>query len=378
MSDLAGPVLDDWEVLTSFLPPGWEAQAQALGALRRCRKIPDAATLLRVLLIHLADGCSLRETVVLCRQGGLAELSDVALMKRLLASAEWLRWLSVGVMQHWLRAPDLPVPGRAGRVLLVDGSMIKEPGPTGSSWRLHFALALADLRCVEAHVTDCRTGESLRHFTLQQGDLVMADRGYGRARDVRHVVDQQADVIVRVYHGNVRLTARNGRPFALLRHLHTLRPRQLGDWDVLLVGADGWSHPVRICAVKMSKTAATAARQRLIRKGQKGGYEASDDAQEASGYITVLTTLSRAAASPTQVLAMYRGRWQVELAFKHMKSIMALGHLHKTAPESIKAWIHGKLLVAFLVEALIHAGEAFFPWGYALPSPAASQSLPLA
>ena len=61
MTDASRPKLEDWDVLSSFLPEGWQEKARDLGALRRCRKIPDAGTLLRLLLIHLADGCSLRE-----------------------------------------------------------------------------------------------------------------------------------------------------------------------------------------------------------------------------------------------------------------------------------------------------------------------------
>jgi len=61
---------------------------------------------------------------------------------------------------------------------------------------------------------------------------------------------------------------------------------------------------------------------------------------------------------------MYRGRWQVELAFKRLKSILGLGHLKKTDEEVAKAWLQGKLLVAFLIEALIASAERFFPWGY--------------
>jgi hypothetical protein len=68
--------------------------------------------------------------------------------------------------------------------------------------------------------------------------------------------------------------------------------------------------------------------------------------------------------APATVLEIYRGRWQIELAFKRLKSIIALGHLRKTDLEGAKAWLHGKLLVAFLIEALIIAGERFFPWGY--------------
>jgi len=65
---------EDFDYLLSFLPSEWQEKAKELGALRRCRKIPDAETLLRVLLIHLADGCSLRETAVRASKGGIISL----------------------------------------------------------------------------------------------------------------------------------------------------------------------------------------------------------------------------------------------------------------------------------------------------------------
>ena len=93
---------DDWQVVRRFLPVGWEDKARELGALRRCRNFSGAVALLRTLLIHLADGCSLRETVVRARQGGLVSVSDVALLKRLKASGEWFRWMAERVMQDWI------------------------------------------------------------------------------------------------------------------------------------------------------------------------------------------------------------------------------------------------------------------------------------
>src|ERR1700751_4671279 len=68
-----------------------------------------------------------------------------------------------------------------------------------------------------------------------------------------------------------------------------------------------------------------------------------------------------------RVLELYRGRWQVELAFKRLKSILATGHLKKTDPIGAKAWLQGKLLAAVIIEALINMGERFSPWGYPLP-----------
>ena len=63
---------EDFDYLVRLLPEGWQAKAKELGALRRCRKLESAEVLLRVLLIHLAEGCSLRETALRAARGGLA------------------------------------------------------------------------------------------------------------------------------------------------------------------------------------------------------------------------------------------------------------------------------------------------------------------
>ena len=89
---------ENWDVLTKLIPKNWENQARKLGALKRARKIKNADDLLKILLIHLADGCSLRETVARAYAGEIADISDVALFKRLKASAEWLRWMSLGLL----------------------------------------------------------------------------------------------------------------------------------------------------------------------------------------------------------------------------------------------------------------------------------------
>src|SRR5882757_985349 len=84
----------DWDVVMQMLPAQWEAKAIELGAVRRLRGFDSVGSLLRVLLIHLADGCSLRETAVRARAGGLADVSDVALLKRLRGCAAWFEWMA--------------------------------------------------------------------------------------------------------------------------------------------------------------------------------------------------------------------------------------------------------------------------------------------
>jgi len=74
---------EDWDLLAAQLPSGWEQQAVLSGASERLRGFSTTSNLLRTLLLHVGKGYSLRETVVRAKASGLAEVSDVALMKRL-------------------------------------------------------------------------------------------------------------------------------------------------------------------------------------------------------------------------------------------------------------------------------------------------------
>ena len=124
--------------------------------------------------------------------------------------------------------------------------------------------------------------------------------------------------------------------------------------------------PGRICALKKNQLAAEKARRKARQESHKQGYQVRPGTLEAAAYTFVFTTLKRNEFHPAQILEMYRGRWQVELAFKRLKSLLGLGHLKKTDENVAKAWLQGKLLVAFLIEALIASAERFFPWGYPL------------
>ena len=90
---------EDWDVLLSFLPQDWRELAQDTGALKGLRKDKTVDNLLRTLLLHLGCGHSLR-AVVRARQAHLADLSDVALLKRLKKSKGWLHALCVRLFEE--------------------------------------------------------------------------------------------------------------------------------------------------------------------------------------------------------------------------------------------------------------------------------------
>jgi hypothetical protein len=187
---------DEWEVIERILPSSWESKAKESGSLRRCRGFANAGQLLRVMMIHLVDGCSLRETAVRAAEGNLAQVSDVALLKALRRCQEWFRWMAQGLMQQWL-TPWVMGAG-ARRIRVVDGSMISEPGSTGSNWRLHYSATLPSLHCDEVLVTGPEVGESFSRYTVQPGDLLIGDRGLAHRKGIRHVLDCGGEVLVRL------------------------------------------------------------------------------------------------------------------------------------------------------------------------------------
>lgn len=373
----------DWDVVMQMLPAQWEAKAVELGAVRRqLRSFSGVASVLRVLLIHLADGCSLRETAVRARAGGLADVSDVALFKRLRSCGDWFQWMT----QELTAAMALPqasqaiLPGR--RVRLIDGSTVCEPGATGSTWRLHYSLNLHTLGCDEVHVTDASEGESLTRYSIEPGDVVMADRGYANRRGLLHVVQRQADVLLRIGLTQIALQDDKGQALALLPLLRKLRTGQAADWHAWVPpskgeGASGQAMAVRVCAYKKTAAQASAAIKAIEQEARKKGRNVKPETIEAAGYVIVLTTLAEPSAY--EIMEFYRRRWQVELAFKRLKSLLQLGHLKKADEQGAKAWLQGKLMVACLIESLILTAERFSPWGYIAPqAPSAQEALALA
>lgn len=356
---------NDWGVLLSFLPESWQELAKKTGALLRSRKFTPE-TLLRSLLIHLADGCSLRETSTRTKQGDIVEVSDVALLKRLNASGEWFRQMSLGLRKKWVIQPPETLFCSEYRIRLIDGSTVSEPGSTGSTWRIHYSIQLSTLQCDEVHVTRTSVGESFERFAVSPGDLLIGDRGFGNRKNVRYVTDHDGFVLVRINATNLPVHLPEGGKFNLLPHLRTLNGSKIGDWDVVVICSDGKTINGRVCAIKKTQEAARIAKEKASRESKKKGHVIKPETLESAEYIFVFTTLPRTCTASV-VLETYRARWQIELVFKRLKSLLGLGHLRKMDLEGSKAWLHGKLFVAMLIESMISCGETFSPWGYPTP-----------
>ena len=364
--------LENWQVLRGLFPTGWEQLGRSSGAVRRLRGFPSLEALLRTLLMHVGCGWSLRETAVQAKLAGIADVSDVTLLNRLRDSESWLRHLC---QQLWKDNGVELQPGLHGRtVRLLDATVVKEPGQTGSQWRIHYSLRLPTLECDCFDLTPTQgpnSAERFGRFRFQANELVLADAGYCHPAGIAAVVQQQADVCVRLNPHALPLWEESGEPFSLLKPLAKLRSSgQVAEWPIWVRSGES-EIAGRVCAIRKSREAIERAQRRLDIR-QQDGKSVGPETRKYAEYVLVFTTLPTSVASTEQILEAYRLRWQVELTFKRLKSIAQIGHVPKHDDQSSRAWLYGKLFVALLSQRLAQVGNTISPWGYLLPETAHS------
>jgi Transposase DDE domain len=367
---------EDWTLLLSFFPPNWKELARVTEALKGLRQDKSEENYIRTLLLHLGCGFSLRETAVRAKQAKLAELSDVALLKRLRKSKDWLYQLCCALFEERGIQSESNL---SGTLRLLDATVVKEPGKTGSLWRIHYSFQWPTLACDYFKITATGgkgTGETLRHFPFNPQDYVLVDRGYCHAGGIHYVTSKKAFVSVRLNPDSIILQTADGNKFGLLERLKSIQTAgQMGEWKVLIPYENNPPVPVRLCVIRKSQTAIALAHKKLRRCASKHGTQLQPETLVYAQYVMVLTTFPRKQFSLKQILESYRFRWQIELIFKRFKQIAQLGHLPKYDEDSAKAWLYGKLFVALLTEKLIHHARTLSPWGYKLALTANSQPL---
>jgi hypothetical protein len=358
---------EEWEFLTELLPKDWREQARTKGALRRARGIESADCLLQLILMHTATGLSLRQTVERARQQSIADISDVALLKRLRSSEPWLRHLT-SQMTELGEAAIVQRLCSQRRVRVVDATTVEEQGGAGTDWRVHYTLCLPDLNCDFFELTDAHGGETYRRIPVERGDLVLGDRGYSNAAGVSSVREAKGDVLVRWNSFSFPLKTDDGKPFEALKELSQLPKHGPREWAVSFThGAKRYEG--RLCAIRKNAVATARAQKKLRQKASKQQKQVAEEALKLAEFVVVFTTVSQKVLNTQEVLEMYRVRWQIELRFKHLKSLLGLGCLPKYDEQSCRAWIQAKLLCGLLIERLMREAKFFFPWGYRWPTP---------
>ena len=156
--------------------------AKNTGVLQRKRGIRCAVDLLRMLFLYASSNVSFRILAVSACALGISTISDTAWRKHFSKAAPFLHKILHELLSSLLPEADTSFAG-VKQVLLVDASVIRQQGQQQEQQRIHLCYSLNENRMKQVKISDQHTAESLTHFSMRPGALILADAGYGTAQN---------------------------------------------------------------------------------------------------------------------------------------------------------------------------------------------------
>ena len=330
--------------------------------------VRDGATLLRLALAYGPGGMSLRSAAAWAGGHDIAEISDVGLLKRLRGASDWLGHIAAVLLGAVSAEPDV---SRKRKLRIVDGSIIRSPGEGRADWRLHATYDAAAARFSHFEISDIHEGESLSRASFEAGDLVLADRGYARTPGLQHVMAMGADFITRIGWSTIRLLTFDGTPVNWKAIYADMQPGEFAEHQVLVdhSGRKGEhrgksTFPARLIVrrkdvIDTEHTLKTVRRSH--RKKQRVEQEPRPLTIASAGFVLLLTSVPSEEMSAEEVGTTYRMRWQIELAFKRLKSGLGIGNLPARDKRLARAWLTTHLILGLMIDEAVEDGFAFPP-----------------
>jgi len=316
--------------------------------LKRKRVLKSLDLLIKAIFLYLTEQLSFQR--LSDRMACLYDvvMSDTAWRKQILKAAPILvEW--VLVQQGIVEAED-----SSGAILgcasayAIDATNLSAEGEDSTSRRVHTMFSLSEHRCVYTDVTDCHGGESLTRFSLCPGALYFADRAYGRTPQLAYAMEQKAHVVTRISPNHVTFyTAPDCREKILFSSLLNAEAFSLQVYfkDHRKV------YRIRLLGAKLPEEKCAAAEKRVRRKASRNQRKPSDDTVNYAKWVFLATTLPET-FSDAEILEAYRLRWQIELHFKRVKSLLNFHKLRRSGDAYKNGVVSLWLTISFLVSCL--------------------------
>lgn len=359
-------VTRDWQSVVARLGGAevLNSSARETKAFLRPRKIDNAVDLLRLILAYCLGEAGLRSIAAWATAIGLVDLSNVAVLYRLRQCGDWLAWLIGEVL---VAAAPQASHGRIIRI--IDATTVPQAGPAARKqsklWRIHSAFDLPGERFGYFELTDQQAGETLDRIPVVKGEIRIGDRAYLQPNRMAVVLDDGADLVIRAGWKSACWLDAEGRPLDLIAELRKAAARGQIDRPIWIARKGGAPLALRLVAVKKTAEAAAAARRKARREAQREGYQISKRTLAAADWVILVTSLAPAEFGTTDVLALYRLRWRIELGFKRLKSLIGLRGPPGTDERSARPYVLAHLLIILLLEPLVDELEDSPRWAEA-------------
>jgi hypothetical protein len=216
-------------------------------------------------------------------------------------------------------------------------------------------------------LTDKHGAESVERGAPKAGEVRLGDRNYATAGALHRLRQQsanQTDFIVRTRWKAFILSRPDGTPFDLIGHLGTLPvDKDAHEVSVRATVSNTQNLPMRLVILRKTPEATEKAHQHLRREASRKQKHLDPRTLVAAAFLILATSLPIEGYPAEEIIAVYRLRWQIELAFKRLKSLLHIDRLPTRTPEASRSWLYAHLILALLCDDICQDFLATSPSG---------------
>ncbi len=110
--------------------------------------------------------------------------------------------------------------------------------------------------------------------------------------------------------------------------------------------------PLRLIIQRKTPEATEAARKKLSSEASRKQKVLDPRSLIAAEFIILATSLPSEGYPAEELLAVYRLRWQIELAFKRLKSLLRMDRIPTQTERASQSWLIAHLILALLCDDL--------------------------
>ena len=183
---------------------------------------------------------------------------------------------------------------------------------------------------------------------VEKGDLVLTDQGYFKVKTFRQYHDKGAFFLSRFL---VRTTLRFAETLDIIDLGAVLKRGDANTLElhVIMGKVKEEQTPCRLICMRVSAQVANERRRKLLKEAKKKGRTPSQTHLELCDWTLLVTNVPSDLLPAPIAYSLYRLRWQIELLFKQLKSVLRIHQSQTGREDRLRCELYGKLLMAVLI-----------------------------
>jgi hypothetical protein len=178
-----------------------------------------------------------------------------------------------------------------------------------------------------------------QEFDVQEGDLMLRDRGYFVLDAIDAMKHNGADSIMRYKHKTLFFDPTSLKELDLLSLLRTN-----GSLDIIAVTGKEKNIKVRILAAAVPEEVANIRRMRAKKEAKKK-RACSYELLQLLGWTIFITTIEDTSFGIQDACNIYSLRWRIECIFKTWKSNFSFEKFHNVSELQLRILLHARLIL---------------------------------